>query len=123
MLGALFASRHNNHINISLGLKFLSKRSLKWAKVLVHLFTALICSLVAWYGFNLVLMEYDDGGIAFIISTTNVPVWLTVCIIPASFLMMALRYSIWSLLILSGKTFFDEPPGESTSSNFTKRDE
>ena len=101
MMGALFASRHNNHININLGLKFLSKKSLKYIKAIVHLFTAFICGLVAWYGFNLVFMEYEDAGIAFSLSFVDVPIWFTVSIIPMSFTIMAIRYLTLAIISLS----------------------
>ncbi len=106
IMGALFASRNNNHININLGQKYLSAAILPYVKAVIHLFTAGICFLVAWYGINLVTMEYEEAGIAF----SSIPVWFTVSIIPAGFTIMGLRYLSFSVLLLSGQDAQDHPP-------------
>ncbi len=96
MMGALIASRNNNHINMNLGLKYLTGNALRYIKAIVHLFTAIICFIVSWYGINFVTMEYEEAGIAFSI----IPIWLTVSIIPFGFAVMGLRYlSLMVLLI------------------------
>lgn len=105
MMGALFASRNNNHINMNLGLKYLSGKSLRYVKAAVHLFTALICFIVAWYGVNLVLMEYEDAGIAF----ASIPIWVSVSIIPAGFLIMGLRYFSLFMLLIAEHQVDDQP--------------
>lgn len=105
MLGALFASRNNNHINMNLGLKYLSGNSLRYVKAIVHLFTALICFVVAWYGVNLVLMEYEDAGIAF----ASIPIWVTVSIIPVGFTIMGLRYLGLVILLITDQKVVDQP--------------
>jgi len=97
MMGALFASRNNNHINMNLGLKYLSANSLRYVKTIVHFFTASICFIVAWYGVNLVTMEYEDAGIAF----ASIPIWFTVIIIPVGFTIMGLRYFSLAILLIA----------------------
>lgn len=106
IMGALFASRNNNHININLGQKYLSANSLRYVKALIHLFTAGICFLVAWYGLNLVSMEYEEAGIAFAI----IPMWLSVSIIPFGFALIGLRYFSFVVLLLSGQEVRDHSP-------------
>jgi TRAP-type C4-dicarboxylate transport system permease small subunit len=96
MAGAIFASRDDSHISIDLGLRFLSVKNKQIAKAIVYLFTTFICSIVAWYGANLVLMEYEDKTLAF----AQIPTWLTVSIIPLGFASIALRYLILFLVIL-----------------------
>lgn len=103
MMGALIASRNNNHINMNLGLKYLSGNPLRYTKAIVHLFTAIICFIVAWYGVNLVTMEYEESGIAF----AMIPIWITVSIIPISFSIMGLRYFSLMILLLAGHEFND----------------
>lgn len=104
MMGALFASRDNNHINMNLGLKYLSGNSLRIVKVIIHLFTALICFVVAWYGVNLLLMEYEDAGNAF----AAVPIWITVSIIPIGFTIMGLRYFSLAILLIADQSVNEE---------------
>ncbi len=105
MAGAMFASRDDRHISIDLGIKFLSEKNKLIAQAVVYLFTAFICFIVAWYGVNLVLLEYQEQTLAF----ANIPVWLTVSIIPLGFATIAIRYLISSLLILF-KSFFKTEP-------------
>ncbi len=105
IMGALFASRNNNHINMNLGLKYLSGNSLRFIKAFVHLFTALICFIVAWYGISLVLMEYEEASIAF----ASIPVWVSVIIIPLGFTIMGLRYFTLFILLISGHEVNDQP--------------
>ncbi len=105
MMGALFASRNNKHINMNLGLKYLSGKRLRYVKAIVHLFTALICFVVAWYGVNLVLMEYEDAGIAF----ASIPIWVSVSIIPIGFTIMALRYFSLFVLLIVDQPVDDQP--------------
>jgi TRAP-type C4-dicarboxylate transport system permease small subunit len=104
MMGALIASRKNNHINMNLGQKYLSKQSLRVVQSIIHLFTASICFIITWYGYSFVLLEHEESGLAF----ANIPVWLTVSIIPISFLIMALRYLTLSILVATGQSVFDQ---------------
>lgn len=97
MAGAVFASRNNSHISIDLGVRFLSTKSKQIANAVVFLFTAFICAIVAWYGVNLVLIEYADRTMAF----AQIPTWLTISIIPLGFAIMALRYFIAFVLIIN----------------------
>ena len=96
MMGALYASRRNNHISIDLGVKYLSKKHLKIVQSIIHLFTSFICGLVAWYSIHLIVIEYEYTEIAF----ANVPVWLSMIIIPLVFSIMSLRYLGFSLLTI-----------------------
>lgn len=102
MAGAMFASRDDNHISIDLGIRFLSTKNQQFTKAIIYLFTVFICSIVAWYGVNLVLMEYQEHTLAF----AQIPTWVTVSIIPLGFASMALRY-----LILFLKLFLKTPSG------------
>lgn len=99
MMGALYASRCNNHISIDLGIKYLSKKHRKFIQFLIHLFTSLICALVSWYGFNWMIMEYEYAEMAF----ANVPIWISISIIPLVFLIMSIRYLSFSVQMLFEK--------------------
>lgn len=105
MMGALVASRNNNHISMNLGQKYLSKKNLRFVKMIIYFFTASVCFVVTWYGINLVLMEYEEAGLAF----SHVPIWLTVSIIPIAFMIIGLRYLTLSILLLSGHAVDDRP--------------
>ncbi len=92
LAGAMVASRNNNHINIDVIARYLSERAKKAAECVVALFTAAICSIVAWHSFRFVQMEFEDGGKAF----AQVPVWVCEAIIPFAFFVIALRYLLLS---------------------------
>ena len=69
MLGALIASREDNHIRIDLLSRFLSSFS---SELLVttlrrmnYLFTCFILATFAYASFQFVYYEYEDGAIAF----------------------------------------------------------
>ncbi len=97
MFGAMYASRNNEHINIELGVKYLSAKARPYVQAVVFIFTAIICGIVAWYSLEFVLFEYEDGAMAF----AKVPVWLTEAIIPVAFASIAIRYIISTVLLFT----------------------
>ena len=95
MFGAMYASRNDEHINIELGVKYLSEKLKPFVQAIVFLFTASICAIVAWYSVDFVILEYQDNTMAF----AKVPVWITEAIIPFAFIIIALRYLISTVLL------------------------
>ena len=94
LVGAMVASRQGNHITIDILDRYLPARAKKVADFVVELFTALICTVVAYYSLVFVQMEFVDGGMAF----AQVPTWLCEAIIPFAFTVIALRYFILSII-------------------------
>ncbi len=88
------ASRQGNHITIDILDRYLPAHAKKVADFVVELFTALICTVVAYYSLMFVQMEFTDGGMAF----AQVPNWLCEAIIPFAFTVIALRYFILSFI-------------------------
>jgi len=97
MFGAMYASRNNEHINIELGLKHLSEKAKPYVQAVVFIFTSVVCAIVAWYSFGFVVLEYQDGAMAF----AKVPVWVTEAIIPIAFTSIAVRYLISTVLLFA----------------------
>ena len=93
MIGATVASRDNKHIRIDLVSRFFPKRTRIGMQVFVGLFTAFICAVIAWYGANWVLLDYQDKLTGF----SDVPSWMLEIIIPLAFGLIALRYLIHSV--------------------------
>jgi TRAP-type C4-dicarboxylate transport system permease small subunit len=104
LVGAMVASRQGNHITIDILDRYLPARSKKVADFVVELFTALICTVVAYYSLVFVRMEFTYGGMAF----AQVPNWLCEAIIPFAFTVIALRYFILS--IISFKKIVESQP-------------
>lgn len=96
LLGAMVASRQGNHINIDIMEHFLPERAKIVVNFIVQLFTAFICTIVAYYSLQFVQMEFADGGMAF----AKVPVWLCEAIIPFAFVVIAMRYVLLSIINL-----------------------
>jgi TRAP-type C4-dicarboxylate transport system permease small subunit len=92
LVGAMVASRQGNHINIDLVTRYLPPRVKCTVNVIVELFTAMLCVVVAYYSLMFVQMEFAYGDSAF----AQVPVWLCQTIIPFSFTVIALRYFLLS---------------------------
>ncbi len=95
LLGAMVASRQNQHIAIDVLVKKLPKQLQIYAMRFSSLFTALICFAIAWHSLVFVQEEYDYGAETF----GNVPIWLCESIIPFAFFIIALRYFFAALLM------------------------
>lgn len=96
LVGAMVASRQGNHINIDIIERYLPPRAKTVVNFMVELFTALICSAVAYFSLQFVQIEFVDGGYAF----ARVPAWVCEIIIPFAFVVIALRYFTLSFLNL-----------------------
>jgi C4-dicarboxylate transporter, DctQ subunit len=94
LVGAMVASREGKHIHIDLITRYLPERAKGYISGVVNLFTAFICMLVGWYGFQFVQMEYQSGGEVF----AGMPNWACETIIPVSFMVIAMRYFILSII-------------------------
>lgn len=93
LAGAVAASRTDKHINIAVLDRFLSLRVKKWVALWVHLFTAVICAIVAWFCLQFVLTsrEYED------VILGNIPAWWLQSALPLGFAMIAWRYLLFLL--------------------------
>jgi TRAP-type C4-dicarboxylate transport system permease small subunit len=90
MLGAMVATRENNHINIDAVSRYVPARSQTGLLVVTRIFAAIVCGTVAWYSIELVQIEYEDQTIAF----AKVPTWACQVILPFGFAVMAIRFAI-----------------------------
>jgi TRAP-type C4-dicarboxylate transport system permease small subunit len=96
LIGAMVASRRDNHIAIDLLDRYLPECAKVYTDFAARLFTALICMIVACYSLLFVQMEFADGGMAF----ARVPTWLCEAIIPFAFTVIGFRYFLLSLVNL-----------------------
>ena len=93
LVGAMVASRRDNHINIDILSRYLPKQAKNTIKSAVEFFTAAVCSVAAFYTWRFVKIEFEEGGMAF----AQVPIWVCEAIIPLAFIVIALRYFTLSL--------------------------
>jgi TRAP-type C4-dicarboxylate transport system permease small subunit len=96
LLGALAASRDNNHIVIDLVPKLLPARWKRGIEVLVCAFTMGVCALVAWHSGRFVIEEYGYSQPLL----GPVPGWVFQTIIPLGFGLIAWRYAVFTVIAL-----------------------
>jgi TRAP-type C4-dicarboxylate transport system permease small subunit len=89
MLGALAAARDDKHIGLDLLTHFLKGRARRVARVIALLFAAAISAAMAWYGLNLV--QVDFGGTSTI---AGIPGWVIESILPFGFSLLAIRLAV-----------------------------
>ena len=93
ILGAMVASRADEHIRIDIASRFLPVQWQKYTSRVVSLFTCLVLALFTWYSYDFVRFEYEDGTIAF----ASVPAWVCEMIMPLGAGVMSLRYALLTL--------------------------
>lgn len=93
LLGALLASRDQEHIAINVVSRFVGSLGKKICGICGNLFAAVICAIVAYFGIELVQTSLEYNDIAF----AQVPAWPLQIIIPFTFGLMALRFLLHTL--------------------------
>jgi len=100
--GAIAASRSDKHINIAVLDRYLPEKLELPVKVVIHLFTAVICGIVAWHSTQFVMTSREFGDILM----GNVPAWIPQLIMPVGFGLICYRYTLFvlsELLRLAGR--------------------
>ncbi|NLC71617.1 MAG: TRAP transporter small permease [Desulfuromonadaceae bacterium] len=98
LLGAMAASRDDNHINIDVLTRFCPEGLRVPIRLLSYLFTAVVCGILAWQSFQFVQSEYTFG-------TTGVgkyPIWIFQSILPIAFGLISYRYVLNFFVLLRG---------------------
>lgn len=93
LIGATVATRNNKHIRIDLLSRLFERNTHRLIQSLVGQVSAWTCLAVAWFGFEWIRLDYQDGMTSF----AGLPAWLLEIIIPASFALIGLRYLIMSV--------------------------
>ena len=99
LLGAMAATRTRDHIAIDVLSRFLPPTWKRVSQQITDLFSALVCAVIAYHAYRFVMMEREDGMIAF----ANIPAWVCEAILPIGFGVMTLRYLFSFVLDLRGK--------------------
>ena len=90
LLGALGAARSHRHIAVDALPRLMPPfwRRVSW--VVSQLATAVVCGLLAWYGWGMLQMEQEAPGV-FI---TGVSSWVPMLVFPIGFGLLSLRFVI-----------------------------
>ena len=96
--GGLAASRLDKHISIEVLDRFLPAIVQTATKIIIELFTASICALIAWHSALFVMSSYEFGDTLM----KNTPAWIMQIILPAGFGLMAYRHLLHAIKRLFG---------------------
>lgn len=88
LFGALAAVREDRHISLDVASFLLLGALRRYARALTLLLAAGISAALAWYGWRLVELDRESGGMVF----GNVPAWQAELCLPLVFGLMALRF-------------------------------
>ncbi len=97
MIGAVVATRERRHISVDVLTRYLSEKSKQYVDVIINLFVAVVCGLLATHSMRMLLVDYTEGSIAF----SKVPTWLLESILPIAFSIITLRYMMFSWVSFS----------------------
>jgi TRAP-type C4-dicarboxylate transport system permease small subunit len=96
--GAVAASRSDKHINIAVLDRFLPGRFGAAKDLLIHLFTATICGVVAWHSLLFVRTSHEFGDVLL----GQVPAWILQAVLPVGFGLICYRYTLFAIGDLRG---------------------
>lgn len=90
MVGAVAACRDNRHIRIDAISHLLSDRAVAGARVLVDIFAAGVCAVIAWHSWRYMQEEiyYEDTVLA------DTPAWIAHVIVPVAFALLSYRFLV-----------------------------
>ena len=91
--GAVAASRQDRHISLAILDRYLPPRGQHAVKVLTHLFTVIVCLLIARYSLAFVITSREFGDTLL----GNVPAWPLQAVMPVGFALIAWRYTVLAL--------------------------
>jgi len=88
LVGAMAASRDDNHLAIDVVSRFLPPWLQQAVRVLTDLFTALLCGVIAWHAWSFVRLEAEFGSTVL----GSWPAWIAQAILPLGFGLISYRY-------------------------------
>ena len=89
-IGAAIATKEDKHINIDVVSRWLTGPQNNYIRLVSHFFSAVICSLLTLAAIKFLRFEAQMGSTAFF----KLPVWVPEIIIPVTFGLMTLRFTV-----------------------------
>ena len=96
-IGAAIATKEGKHITIDVLSRWITGNGKSAIQFICHLSSAVICGLLTWAGIKFIWFEAQMGGTAFF----NLPIWVPELIIPITFGLMTLRYTLRLINVFS----------------------
>ena len=109
MVGAVAATRDNRHIRIDALSHLLSDKAVTGVRLLVDLFTAIVCAVIAWNSwlYLQVEIEYDVT----VLTTVDAPAWIAHVVLPVAFALISYRFLVLVLRGIVGLVSGEEAAG------------
>jgi len=92
-IGATLATKEGKHINIDMVSQWMPPRGKILVEAITGLFSSVICALLTFAALKFIKNEAQMGGVTFL----GIPLWIPEIILPITFALMALRFSLHSL--------------------------
>ena len=89
-VGAALAVKEDKHITIDVLSRWITGAGSSAIQAISHFSSAVICGLLTWAGIKFIWYEAQMGGTTFF----KLPVWVPELIIPVTFGLMTLRYTL-----------------------------
>lgn len=102
MIATIAACRDNRHIRIDALSHVLPKQVIRISRVLVDLFAAVVCGVVAWQAWRYLQLEIEFQDTVLI----DTPAWLAHAVIPVAFALTGYRFVVSAIKSAAG---MDEP--------------
>ncbi len=109
MVGSIAATRDDRHIRIDALAHLLSDRAKSVVRIIVDLFAAGVCGVLAWHTYNYLKLEIE-WGMSVLIDT---PAWIAHIIVPIAFVLVCYRFLVLVLFrlfeMVRGEPLLEKP--------------
>ena len=99
MIAAIAACRDNRHIRIDALSHVLPDAAIRYTRVLVDLFAATVCFVVAWHAWRYLQLEIEFEDTVLI----DTPAWIAHAVIPVSFAVSGYRFMVGAVRKAMGR--------------------
>jgi C4-dicarboxylate transporter DctQ subunit len=110
MIAAIAACRDNRHIRIDALSHVLPNTAMRVSRVVVDLFAAAVCAVIAWHAWRYLQLEIEFGDTVLI----DTPAWMAHVVVPVSFAIVSYRFVVSAMRKALG---FDDDSSDEVSSS------
>ncbi len=99
-IGASYATKENKHLVVGIPEKLFPKKVLPYVSLFVNVIVFSVTIFIAYLGFQYVMETKEFGETSLVL---NIPLWIVQIVIPASLIIIALRFIGIAIQIFQGK--------------------
>lgn len=90
MIGAVAACREDRHIRVDAISHLLSDRAVGIARIVVDIFAAIVCAVLAWHAWRYLQIEIEFSETVL----EGVPAWMAHVVVPVAFALLSYRFLV-----------------------------